>query len=114
MTHFGLWKIVNQIKSIYPEPCNICICKNGKTVIKQDSFRVCSNNYITHAFDGDFYTGFQSMRFDNKIRELEYDLEKINSIEPDDLIYNYVLSKNYFVISTKIGMMWKKIWKFLA
>ena len=114
MTHFGLWKIVNQIKSIYPEPCNIGICDNDKTVFKQDSFRVCSNNYITHAFDGDFYTRFQSMRFDNKIRELEYDLEKINSIEPDDLIYNYVLSKNYFVISTKIGMMWKKIWKFLA
>lgn len=114
LTHFGLWKIVDQIKSIYTEPCNICICDNGKTVIKQDSFRVCSNNYITHAFNGDFYTGFQLMRFDNKIRELKYDLAKSNSIEPDDLIYNDVHSKNYFVISTKIGMLWERILEILG
>ena len=54
------------------------------------------------------------MRFDNKIRELEYDLEKINSIEPDDLIYNDVHGKNYFVISSGIGMLWERILELLG
>lgn len=107
-------KIVDQIKSVYPEPCDICICDGDKTVIKQDSFRVCSNNYIIHAFDGDFYTGFQSMRFDNEIRGLQYDLEKINSIEPNERIYNDIINKNYFVISSGIGALWERLSKRLG
>lgn len=102
-------KVVEQIKSVYPQPCDICICDGDKTVIKQDSFRVCSNNYIPRAFDGNFYTGFQSMRFDSEIRERQYDLEKINSIEPNDRIYNEILGKNYFVISSGVAALWERI-----
>lgn len=107
-------KIVDQIKAVYPEPCNICICDGDKTVIRQDSFRVCSDNYITHAFDGDFYTGFQSMRFDNVIRGLQYDLEKIASIKLNERIYNDIINKNYFVISSGIGVLWKRISEILG
>lgn len=102
-------KIVEQIKSVYPEPCNICICDGDKTVINRDSFRVCSNNYITHAFDGDFYTGFQSMRFDREVGGLQYDYEKIDSIELNERIYNEIIDKNYFVISSGIGAIWERI-----
>lgn len=101
--------IVDQIKSVYPEPCDICICDGDKTVIKQDSFRVCSDNHVTHAFDGDFYTGFQSSRFDNEIRGMRYDFEKLRSIELNDLIYNYILTRNYFVISSGIVALWERI-----
>ncbi len=107
-------KIVDQIKSVYPEPCGICICDGDKTIIRQDSFRVCSDNYITHAFEGDFYTGFQSMRFANEIRDLQYDFEKLRSIEPNDRIYNDILYKNYFVISSGIGVLWEKISEMLG
>lgn len=107
-------EIVDQIKSVYPEPCSICICDGDKTVIKQDSFRVCSNNYITHAFDGDFYTGFQSIRFDSEIRGLQYDFEKIDSIESNERIYNEIINKNYFVISSGIGALWEWLSKKLV
>lgn len=107
-------EIVDQIKSVYPEPCNICIYDGDKTVIKQDSFRVCSSNYITHAFDGDFYTGFQSMEFDSEIRSLQYDFEKIDSIEPNERIYNEIINKNYFVISSGIGVLWERLSKKLG
>lgn len=101
--------IAGQIKSVYPEPCDICICDGDKTLIKQDSFRLCSNNYVTNAFDGDFYTGFQSVRFDNEVRGLKYNFEKVNSIETNERMYNEAISMNYFVISSGIGLLWEKI-----
>ena len=102
-------QIVEQIRSVYPEPCDICICDGDKTVIRQDSFRLCSDNYMTHAFDGNFYTGFQSMRFDNEIRVLCPDFEKLCFIEPNDRIYNDILTKNYFIVSSGIGVLWKRL-----
>lgn len=107
-------RIVGQIKSVYPEPCKICICDGDKTLIKQDSFQVCSGNYITHAFDGDFYTGFQSMRFDNEIRRLQYDFEKIHSIEPNYKIYSDIINKNYFIISSGVDVLWERISEMLG
>ena len=107
-------QIVDRIRTVYPKPCDIYICDGDKTVIKQDSFRVCSDNYITHAFDGDFYTGFQSMRFDCEIRDLKLDLEKIRFIKPNKRIYNDILTKNYFIISSGIGALWERLSEILG
>ena len=39
---FGLAEdIANQIMRFYPQPCDIHICDGDKTIIEQDSFRVC-------------------------------------------------------------------------
>lgn len=107
-------QIVERIRAVYPLPCDICICDGDKTVIRQDSFRVCSDNYRTHVFDGNFYTGFQSMRFGNEIQDICLDLEKLRFIEPNDRIYNDILTKNHFIVSSGVSVLWERLSEILG
>ena len=46
---FGLAEdIANQIMHFYSQPCDIHICDGDKTIIEQDSFRVCTGGHVTH------------------------------------------------------------------
>ena len=101
--------ITDKIMSIYPDPCELHIIDGDKTIIEQDSFRVCTNNYITHVFDGNFYTGYQSMRFSEETEKLSYDINKLNTIQLNNAVYNRIADKNYIVLSSGIAELWEKL-----
>lgn len=102
-------KIAEQIMRIYPEPCDIHICDGDKTIIKQDSFGVCSDGYITHAFDGSFYTGYQAFQFTNETEHLSYDTTKLETVELNEKIFDRIADKKYIVLSSGIKMLWERL-----
>lgn len=107
---FGLAKdIANQIMHFYPQPCDIHICDGDKTIIEQDSFRVCTGGYITHVFDGNFYTGYQAFQFTKEVENLSYDTEKLDTIDLNEAIFGMVADKNYVILSSGIKMLWKHL-----
>ena len=101
--------IADKITDKYPEPCELHICDGDKTIIRQDSFRVCTNGYITNAFDSNFYTGYQSLQFTNEVFTLKYDTEKLGTIQLNDMIYSRIADKNYVVLSSGIGKLWEQL-----
>lgn len=101
--------IADKIIKIYPSPCEIHICDGDKTIIEQDSFRACTNNYITHAFDGNFYTGYQSLQFSMEIKNIVYDISKLSAITLNKEIYNRISDKNYIILSSGITKLWDKL-----
>ena len=101
--------IADKIIQIYPSPCEIHICDGDKTIIEQDSFRACTNNYITLAFDGNFYTGYQSLQFNMEIKNIVYDISKLSAITLNKKIYNRISDKNYIILSSGITKLWDKL-----
>lgn len=106
--------IVSQIKSIYPEPCELHICDGDKTIIFQDSFRACTDNYVTHAFDGNFYTGYQSLKFSLEIADLSYDFDMLRTISLNDMVFSKIADKNYVVLSSGVAVLWEQLSKLLG
>lgn len=101
--------IVDRITDNFPSPCELHIADGDKTIIKQDSFSVCTDNYITHVFDGDFYTGYQSLQFTEEIANLQYNMEKLSSVQLNEMIYNKVADKNYIILSSGITEIWERL-----
>ena len=107
---FGLAEnIAIQIMHLYPQPCDIQICDGDKTVIEQDSFRVCTGGYVTHVFDGNFYTGYQAFMFTKEVENLSYDTEKLRTVDLNEAILDMVADKNYVILSSGIKMLWKRL-----
>lgn len=107
---FGLAEdIADQIMHFYPQPCDIHICDGDKTIIEQDSFRVCTGGYITHVFDCNFYTGYQAFQFTKEVENLSYDTEKLDTIDLNEAIFGMVADKNYVILSSGIKMLWKHL-----
>ncbi len=102
-------QIVDIITEAYPFPCELHICDGDKTIIKQDSFRICTDNYITHVFDGSFYTGYQSLLFSDEISSLNIDVSKLSMLDLNMTVYNMVADKNLVVLSSGIKELWEKI-----
>lgn len=102
-------KIADYIRTIYPEPCELHICDGDKTIIKQDSFRLCTNGYMVHSFYGNFYTGFQSLGFTHEVQKLSYDFEKLDSVELNDMIMSRMAGKNYVILSSGIKEIWEPL-----
>lgn len=101
--------IADKIIGIYPDPCEIHICDGDKTIIEQDSFRICTDNYVTHAFDGNFYTGYQSLQFSTETEYMNYDLSKLSTIQLNTAVFNRIADKNYVVLSSGITILWDKL-----
>lgn len=102
-------RIADKIMNIYPVPCELHICDGDKTIIEQDSFRVCTDNYVTHTFDGNFYTGYQSMQFGTETGNMNYDMTKLSTIKLNEAVYGRIADKNYVVLSSGISILWKKL-----
>lgn len=98
--------IADKIMSIYPDPGELHICDGDKTIIKQDSFRVCTDSYVTHAFDGNFYTGYQSMLFSVETENLNFDTDKLSEIQLNKEVYNRIADQNYVVLSSGSTKLW--------
>ncbi len=101
--------IAYKIMKAYPVPCELYICDGDKTIIRQDSFRVCTGGYITHTFDGNFYTGFQALKFTEEIRGIRYNTDMLSDIQLNSELYNIISDKNYIVLSSGISLLWKKL-----
>lgn len=101
--------IANQIMHFYPQPCDIHICDGDKTIIEQDSFRVCTGGHVTHVFDGNFYTGYQAFQFTREAENLSYDTEKLSTVDLNETIFGMVADKNYVILSSGIKMLWKQL-----
>ena len=107
-------RIADKIRSIYPEPCSLHICDGDKTITDRDSFWTCTDNYKTHAFDGDFYTGYQSLKFTLEISDLTYDLEKLDAIKLNEMVFGKIREENYVVLSSGISQLWERLSKLLG
>lgn len=101
--------IVDRITSIYSAPCELHIVDGDKTIIEKDSFRVSTNNYITHVFDGNFYTGYQSMKFTQEVEPLNYNLDFLTTLCLNDAIYSKITDKNYIVMSSGVPKLWDRL-----
>lgn len=101
--------IAEKIMSFYPKPCELHISDGDKTIIEQDSFRVSTNNYVTHVFDDNCYTGYQSMLFSKETSSLNYDIEKLSEIRLNKAVYDNIADKNYVVLSAGITKLWEKL-----
>lgn len=101
--------VIEQIKKIYPAPCSINICDGDKTIIIDDSFRICTDDYVTLAYDGNFYTGWQSLKFTAEVQELTYRLEMLNNIRLNKMIYSRIANQNYIILSSGIKLIWDKL-----
>ncbi|MGN0629962.1 MAG: AAA family ATPase [Ruminococcus sp.] len=101
--------IVDRITSIYSAPCELYIVDGDKTIIEKDSFRVSTNNYITHAFDGNFYTGYQSMKFSEETESLNYNMGILTSLCLNDSIYSRIADKNYVILSSGVQKLWDRL-----
>lgn len=106
--------IVSQIRKIYPKPCELHICDGDKTIIYQDSFRLCTNNYVTHAFDGNFYTGYQSLKFSLEIADISYNFDMFKTISLNDKVFGKIADQNYVVLSSGVAILWKQLSKLLG
>ncbi len=106
--------IASKIGSIYRDPCELHICDGDKTIIYQDSFRACTNNFVTHAFDGNFYTGYQSLKFSSEIVDLSYDFDMLKTISLNDMVFKRISNKNYIVLSSGVDILWKRLSKLLG
>ncbi len=102
-------RIADRITEMFPEPCELCICDGDRTVITQDSFRVCTGGYETRVFDGSFYTGYQSLRFTEEVSKLRYDTDKLGGITLNDTVYGMIADKDYVVLSSGITELWERL-----
>lgn len=101
--------IADKIMRNYPTPCEVHICDGDKTIITQDSFRLCTDNYVTNIFDGGFYTGYQSFAFSKETAGLDYNVNKLSDICINDTVYDMVRDKNYVILSSGITSLWERI-----
>lgn len=101
--------IANQIMHFYPQPCDIHICDGDKTVIEQDSFKVCTGGHVTHVFDGNFYTGYQAFQFTKEVENLSYNTEKLGTVDLNKWIFDRIADKNYVILSSGIKMLWEHL-----
>lgn len=103
--------LVNKIRSWYPFPCELNIIDGDKTFINYDSFSVCSNNYKTKVFDGNFYTGHQSYLFEKEVKSINFDYAKLNNCKINKLIWEKVCDKKFIILSSGITDIWDKLSK---
>lgn len=101
--------IVDRITSIYSAPCELHIVDGDKTIIEKDSFMASTDNYITHVFDGNFYTGYQSLKFTQEIETLKYNTDILAELSLNDAVFSKIADKNYIVLSSGIPFLWDKL-----
>lgn len=101
-------RIVQKIRSIYPQPCELYVIDGDKTLIKQDSFRFCCNG-TTQVFDRNFYTGYQAFLFKQELKEIKIEKEKIEQLEWNDFIVEKIKDKKKVILSSGIKELWEQI-----
>lgn len=101
--------VVQEIREIYPFPCKLCITDGDKTFFEQDSLRMCAKDFVTHVFDGDFYTGFQSVQFSEETKEISLDFTRIRNLVRNRIVEEKIKDEAYFILSAGITPLWQRI-----
>ena len=101
--------IVQKIRETYPSPRKLCITDGDKTFFEQDSLRMCAKNFVTRVFDGDFYTGFQSVLFSEETKEINLDFTRIRDLERNRIVAEKMKDEAYFILSAGIAPLWERI-----
>lgn len=102
-------EICDKIRTWYPTPCALNIVDGDKTYLKQDSFRVCSDDAKTTIFDGDFYTGYQSWLFERETAGLSYHYEKLGQCSVNELLTERLDLEKSVILSSGVTSIWKRI-----
>lgn len=103
--------LVNKIKTWYPLPCELNIVDGDKTFIDCDSFNICTNNFKTSVFNGDFYTGYQSYLFKKEIDSLSFEYKNLDICKINELIFEKIFNKNFIILSSGVTEIWNKLSK---
>lgn len=101
--------LVEQIRKWFPSPCELNIVDGDKTLINEDSFRLCSPSFTTTVFDGNFYTGYQSYCFKKETSQLSFQYEKLQGCTLNKQVWNRVCNEQYVVLSAGITCLWKRL-----
>ncbi len=109
-------RIAKMICNLYPktEHEEIFLVDGDKTIIEQDSFRLCYNGK-TKVFDGDYYTGYQSYLFSKEVANLGPVPDSVNDISINDEVMKMLHGKCYVILSSGISSVWnrlKELWNF--
>lgn len=103
--------LVNQIRNWFPSPCELNIVDGDKTLINEDSFRLCSSGFTTTVFDGNFYTGYQSYCFEKETSLLSFQYENLLRCTLNKLVWDKICNEQYVVLSAGITSLWEKLGK---
>lgn len=101
--------VVNQIRLWYPAPCKLSIIDGDKTFIREDSFRLCSQEFSTTIFDGNFYSGYQGYCFDKETENIAFDYEKLKNCTVNELVRQKISDESFVVLSSGITRLWTKL-----
>lgn len=101
--------LAEQIRQFYPDPCELSIVDGDKTFINEDSFKLCSEGYISKAFDGDFYTGYQGYCFEKETAGIALNYEQIQSCTVNKLVWQRIAAENFVVLSAGITQIWERL-----
>lgn len=101
-------EIVNQIRTIFPNPTMLYIVDGDKTIMKEDTYRYCCNGK-TSIFDGDFYTGYQSWLFADVLEHIIIKTDAIDELELNEEIWEVMKDNNYVILSAGITELWSDI-----
>lgn len=101
--------LAEQIRKWYPEPCELNIVDGDKTFINEDSFRLCSEGYISKVFDGNFYTGYQGYCFEKESANIALNYERLQSCTVNKLVWQRIAGENFVVLSAGITQIWERL-----
>lgn len=101
-------KISQDIMKHYIGYKELYIVDGDKTIINEDSYRVCYNQ-VTKVFEGDFYTGYQSFLFEIEVTGCLMNEKSIEDIHLNHDIFKIICKRNYIILSSGIQNLWSKI-----
>lgn len=101
--------LVDRIRGWFPTPCDLSIVDGDKTYINEDSFRLCSHDFTTTAFDGDFYTGYQSYCFEKETSLLSFQFDNLQKCTLNKQVWCRICNERYIVLSAGITSLWEKL-----
>ncbi len=102
-------QLVDRIAARYPTPCELHLVDGDKTFINEDSFRLSTGNYKVKAFDGNFYTGFQSWLFAGEVRKLSFDYGKLDEVSLNETVRDRLKGKEFVILSAGVSELWERL-----
>ena len=102
-------QIAEQIISWFPDPCELHIVDGDRTLICQDSFRICAPEHRTNVFDGNFYTGFQSWLFAREIAALSLDTGALERCRLNTNLKDTIGNDSFVVLSAGLTGLWDNL-----
>ena len=105
-------EIFAKIRHCFPLPQELEIVDGDKTLISEDSFRLCSGDYKIDAFDGNFYTGYQSFEFAQATQKITLDYTMLKHCTLNKAIVSRLHKEKCILLSAGITALWQRLAKY--